>query len=311
MDIERIDLNLLVVFSTIFSEGGITPAGKKLHLSQSAVSHSLSRLREVFDDPLFVRSGQMMQPTPTARNLYQRIQPLLTNLKQTLNDFSLFDPVRAERSFTIGVREQVESVVLPAIMAGLLEVAPLIRISTVRLDRGNLEADLKSGAFDVAVDVLQPLSGSLRHTALTDDELVVVARKGHPVLAQSASLDLDTFLALEHVQVSGRRAGRGIEDIELNRLGHERNIRLRCQNISAALAVVANSDLVVSAGYAYAREAVRDAKLVVLPFPIAAPSLSLFLYWHQNVDSDPASLWFRDFFARAFQRKIGDTIVAG
>ena len=306
MDIERIDLNLLVVFSTIFSEGGITPAGKKLHLSQSAVSHSLSRLREAFDDPLFVRSGQVMQPTPIARNLYQRVQPLLSNLKQTLNDFSSFDPALSERSFTIGVREPVESVVLPVIVTSLLEIAPQIRISTVRLDRGNLEADLKSGVFDVAIDVLQPLSGSVRHSKLQDDDLVVVARKGHPVLAQSASLDLQRFLRLEHIQVSGRRAGRGIEDIELNRLGHERNIRVRCQNINAALSVVATSDLVVSAGYAYAHEAVRDAKLVVLPFPIEVPSLSLFLYWHQNVDSDPASLWFRDFITEVFQRNISE-----
>jgi DNA-binding transcriptional LysR family regulator len=307
MDIERIDLNLLVVFSTIFKEAGITPAGKKLHLSQSAVSHSLSRLREVFGDPLFVRSGQMMQPTPTARNLYQKVQPLLLDLKQTLNDFSSFDPELSERSFTIGVREPVESVVLPIIIASLFCIAPQIRISTVRLDRANLEADLKSGVFDIAIDVLQPLSGSVRHNKLQDDDLVVVVRKEHPVLAESKSLDLDTFLQLEHIQVSGRRAGRGIEDIELNRLGHERNIRLRCQNINAALSVVAGSDLAVSAGYAYAREAVRAAKLVVLPFPIPVSSLSLFLYWHQNVDGDPATLWFRDFIAKAFQQKIDES----
>jgi DNA-binding transcriptional LysR family regulator len=306
MDIERIDLNLLVVFSTIFNEGGITPAGKKLHLSQSAVSHALSRLREVFDDPLFVRSGQVMQPTPTARNLYQRVQPLLNNLQQPLNDFSSFDPALSERSFTIGVREQVESVVLPVIISRLLAVAPHLRISTVRLNRANLDADLKSGVFDVAIDILQPLPGTVRHKKMQDDDLVVVARKGHPVLAQRASVDLDTFLALEHIQVSGRRAGRGVEDVELNRLGHERKIRLRCQNINAALSVVARSDLVVSTGYDYAREAVRDAKLVVLPFPIEAPSLSLFLYWHQNVDSDPANLWFRDFITSVFQQTPAD-----
>jgi DNA-binding transcriptional LysR family regulator len=252
----------------------------------------------------------VMQPTPTARNLYQRVQPLLSNLKQTLNDFSSFDPALSKRSFTIGVREPVESVVLPIIVTSLIGIAPQIRISTVRLDRANLEADLKSGVIDIAIDVLQPLSGSVRHKKLQDDDLVVVVRKGHPVLSRNASLDLDAFLELEHIQVSGRRAGRGIEDIELNRLGHERNIRLRCQNVNAALLVVASSDLVMSAGYAYAREAVRDAKLVVLPFPFPVPSLNLFLYWHQNVDSDPASLWFRDFITKAFQQKIDEPIDA-
>ncbi|NKI19330.1 LysR family transcriptional regulator [Spongiibacter sp. KMU-166] len=293
MNPERIDLNLLVVFSTIYSEGGITPAGKKLHLSQSAVSHALTRLRDCFDDPLFVRSGQTMQPTPKARNLQQKIAPLLSGLRASLNDFSSFDPARAERMFAVGMREQLESILLPRIVAEVLQQAPGISLSSVRFQRRSLEEDLSSGSVDLAIDVLQPVSGSLRHRKLSDDRLVVIARKNHPRLGQKRNITLDDYLALDHIQISGRRAGRGVEDVELHRLGKERNIRLRSQNIHAAIAAASRSDLVLTAGYAYAREAERDAKLVVLPFPCEMPPLSLYLYWHQNVDNDPANCWLR------------------
>lgn len=306
MNLERIDLNLLVVFSTIYKEGGITPAGKKLHLSQSAVSHSLTRLRETFDDPLFVRSGQQMQPTPKARNLQRKIEPLLNGLRTSLSDFSSFDASQTERVFTVGMREPLESVLLAPVAVEVLARAPLARLSSVRLDRRSLQDELKNGLIDVAVDVLQPVSGDLRHRKLNDGQLVVIARKSHPLLAGKQQLSLDDYLALEHIQISGRRAGPGVEDVELNRLGKERSIRMRCQNNGAAITVATHTDLVLTTSYAYAKEAENNDKLRVFDFPCDMPPLSLYMYWHQNVDDDPANIWLREMVSRLFSEGLGD-----
>ena len=157
MNIDRIDLNLLVVLETIYSEGGITRASEKLHLTQPAVSHSLARLRQLLDDPLFIRKGRQMVPTPKVRNMMGPLRQALRSISLTLNDADHFDPEVQTREFAVGVRNVTELTLMPELMTRVYENTPRIGINAVPLERGQLESDLASGALDAAIDILLPV----------------------------------------------------------------------------------------------------------------------------------------------------------
>ena len=292
MHLHRIDLNLLVVLDAIFSEGGITKAGEKLHLTQPAISHALGRLRELFGDPLFVREGRRMVPTPLARSLMQPVRRALHSLEVTLNESQRFDPATTQRHFNVAVRDVLEALVLPPLLERVEHEAPSVDISAIRADRRSFESELAAGSLDAVLDVLLPMSAEVRHQRVSVDRLVVVARKRHPA-TQRKKLDLAAYLRAQHVLVSSRRSGPGLEDVELSRQGLKRRIRLRCQHYFAACGVVAGSDLLLTMPERYAQLANRQFGNQILAFPMEMPSMDAYLYWHASVDNDPANRWLR------------------
>jgi DNA-binding transcriptional LysR family regulator len=291
MHLSRIDLNLFVVLDTIYAEGGITRAARRLNLSQPAISHALGRLREMFDDPLFTRHGHLMTPTPLARRLIEPIRQSLQGLEETLNKVDRFDPASAVKRFTIGMRDVVESVVLPGLMRGIATRAPRVDISIVRAGRRELERELAAGTLDAAIDILLPLPDEIRRQRLGEEWLSVVARRGHPRLR--ASLDLDTYLAQEHILVSSRRRGLSAEDFELGRHNLHRRVRLRCQSYFAACRVVSETDLLLTMPRRYASLLNSPFGNRLLRFPLEAPAYDTYVYWHANADRDPANAWLR------------------
>ena len=300
MHLNRVDLNLLVVLDAIYTEGGITKAARKLHLTQPAISHALSRLREMFGDQLFERQGQAMAPTPLARGIIEPVRRSLRSLEITLNQVAKFDPASSRIKFTIGVRDVLEATLLPALMQRVEKQSPHIEIAAVRADRRELESELAMGSLDAAIDVLLlPLSENIRHTPIGMDPLVVVARKGHPSVGKK--LDLQTYLKQEHILASSRRSGPGMEDMELARQGHQRNIRLRCQHYFAACSVVSKTDLILTMPETYARIASEQFNNQILPFPLALPAMDAHLYWHANVEEEPANAWLRQQVMEVFK----------
>lgn len=289
MNLSRIDLNLFTVFDAIYREGGITAASKRLHLSQPAVSHALGRLRELLDDPLFERHGNEMIPTPLARTLAITIGSSLGNLEQMLHRAGRFDPASSQRVFAIAVRESQEATFLPLLLTTLATTAPNIDVATVRIERRDLEDDMQSGDIDFAIDVALPLSADVRRELIGAAPLVVLASKRHPLV--QGSLDLDTYLAQEHVLVTGRRRGRGYEDVALAKLGLTRRIRLRCQQHAAANEIVSRTSLLATMSNRQAQLANTDNQ--ILPFPTDIAPLDSYLYWHARAEDDPASRWFK------------------
>lgn len=290
MHLSRIDLNLFTVFDAIYREGGITSASKRLHLSQPAVSHALGRLRELLDDPLFERHGNDMVPTPLARSLAVTIGSSLDSLEQMLHRAGRFDPAVSQRRFTIAVRESQEVTFLPALLERIALSAPSIDVATVRSERRDIEDDLQSAEIDFAIDVALPLSADVRREPVAAAPLVVLARKDHPVVR--GALDLDTYVAQEHVLVTGRRRGRGYEDVALAKHGLTRRIRVRCQQHTAAAEIVNRTDLLATISSTHS-ELVNDKDNQMLPFPIEVPPLDSFLYWHARAEDDPACQWMK------------------
>jgi DNA-binding transcriptional LysR family regulator len=305
MHISRVNLNLFVVFEAIYTEGGITAAARALNLTQPAVSHALGRLRELFDDPLFERRGQTMVPTPLARTLIAEVRASLQGFERTLREGTRFDPATSERRFTLLMRDALEAILLPPLMAAIAREAPRIDLITARGDRRQLEPELLAGTLDAAIDILLPASPAIRYAPLLSEPVVVLARPGHPIT--QGRLTLERYLAYEHVQVSSRRRGAGLEDVVLHQLGRERRVRLRCQHYAAACRVVSYTDLLATLPERQARIANAPYGNVVLPLTFKMPPLELYLYWHANSDQDAASRWLREHvFAAIAEVAVGD-----
>lgn len=299
MHLSKVDLNLFVVFDTIYAEGGITRAGRRLNLSQPAISHALGRLRAMFDDPLFTRHGHAMTPTPLARRMIEPVRQALQGLEVTLSKVDRFDPASAAKRFTVGMRNVAESVVVPGLMHSIAGSAPRIDISVVRTERRELERELAAGTLDAAIDVLLPLPEEILRQRVDMEGLTVVARRRHPHVR--ARLDLDTYLAQEHIQVSSRRRGPSAEDFELGRHNLRRRVRLRCQNYFAACSVVSETDLLLTMPRRYATILNAQFGNRLLPFPLEAPELGTYVYWHANSAGDPANQWLRQQLLHAFR----------
>jgi DNA-binding transcriptional LysR family regulator len=291
MQLSRIDLNLFTVFEAIYREGGITPASRRLHLSQPAVSHALARLRELLQDPLFERQGNRMIPTPRARAMASTIGQSLGALAQMLDRSSDFDPALSTRSFAIAVRESHEGSLLPQLLARMSREVPQAGLASMRIDRGELEEDLESGELDAAIDVALPLSPQIRRERLASHPLVVMARADHPSIR--GTLDLASYLDQEHILVTGRRRGSGHEDLALGQLGCTRHIKIRCQQHAAACRLVSQTDLLVTMPRQQAEIANAGVGNQLLPFPAPAPAMDMYLYWHANVEADSGNQWLR------------------
>ncbi len=292
MHISRVDLNLFAVFEAIYTEGSVTRASHKLNLTQPAISHALGRLRQLFNDPLFERRGHAMVSTPLARRMIEPVRRSLRELEVTLNGLDSFDPATTPKHFNLALRDVLEATVLPPLMQRVRARAPLVDIAAGHVERRELESELAAGTLDAAIDVLLPLSKNIMHTRIYQDTTVVVARAGHPAI--NGALDLATYLKQDHILASSRRRGPGLEDFELSRFGLERHVRLRCQHYFAACRVVSQTDMILTMPGRYAQIANRQFGNQILPFPIDVPAFDVFLYWHANVDNDPASRWLRE-----------------
>lgn len=298
MHISRADLNLFVVFEAIYSEASVSRAAIKLNLTQPAISHALNRLRQLFNDPLFERQGQVMVSTPLARSMIDSVRQSLRLLEITLNEGNRFDAATSQKQFQLAVRDVLESTVLPPLMNEISRQAPGISLAAVQIERRELVSELAAGSLDVAIDMLLPLSSEIRRQQISSYKTVVLARPGHPLIR--TELTLEQYLAAGHILASSRRKGMGLEDFELSRLGLERNIRLRCQHYFAACRVVSQTDLLLTMPEAYAKIANEQFGNQILPLPLPMPSWDVYMYWHQNVDNDPASLWLRRHILAAF-----------
>ncbi|MGB7599744.1 MAG: LysR family transcriptional regulator [Candidatus Sulfotelmatobacter sp.] len=297
MHLSQVDLNLFVVLEAIYREGNITRAGQQLNLTQPAISHALKRLRDLLHDPLFVRRGAHMMPTPFTRNMIEEVRQALQILEMNLGQSHRFDPEHARRNFHLSLWEYLETLILPPLLGRLAHAAPGMSITTSRVKRRDLETELASGSLDLAIEIPMTTSDRIRQKWLLNEPYVVMARREHPAIA--GKLDLNTYLKQRHIQVSSRRQGPSLIDVELSRRGLRRQVFLRSQHTFAACVVVSRTDMLLTLPE-------RHAQLLNLRlenkglmnqmhlFPLHAPRLEAHLYWHESVENDAANRWLRE-----------------
>lgn len=287
--IARMDLNLFRVFEVIFRERNLTRSAAVLHVSQSAVSHSLARLREHFSDPLFLREGRGVTPTVLAQRLAPGISESLARLQRSLEGLQDFDPSRDERTFTLSLPEQLEPVLLPPLLGQLRRHASRCKIRTAGIRWSELKLELAAGRVDLAVQIARPADANLRQRQLLAEPLCVVA--GPDFIGE---LTTERYLESEHIAVASWRRGLSFEDLALGHLGLMRRVVQQCQNYQAASLVVAQSDLLLTMSRRHAELINTASANLILPMPLPLPSIGLSLYWHEAAEHDPANRWLRE-----------------
>lgn len=240
IDLTRVDLNLLVLFDVVLRERHVARAASKLHVSPSAVSHGLRRLRATFDDPLFLRTPRGVLPTQRASELAGDVADVLARVRGVIASVSPFDPARSERRFTIGAPDAVAAVLLGPLLAAVARSAPSVDLHLRHLLPSAAPAQLDEHTIDLALVSVERPSARFASVDLFDDEFVIVARADHPFLARPT---LTSYCAERHVLVSTDGPVRGFVDDELAQRGLTRRIALVVSNFMLALAAVAEGDL--------------------------------------------------------------------
>ncbi|AJY10892.1 LysR family transcriptional regulator [Burkholderia dolosa] len=298
----RLDLNLFRVLDAIYVHGGIGAAARQLHLTQPAVTHALNRLRAHFDDPLFVRQGNRVVPTERTRSIIADVQLHLKGLQRTARDPAAFDPATLELDVAVGIRDVLESIALPRIVAALAAEAPGVRLVSRRVAVRDIERELASGNLDLAIDRRVQTGARIATERLLDDALVVAMRRDHPLACEP--LRRADYLAARHIAVSSLGEPQSL-DVLLGNDGRLRHIQLVCQHYFAACQIAAAGDLLVTLPRTYALRMTALLPIAVQPLPLQLKPFPLLAYWHESRDADRAHRWVRKRIAALVRSSAG------
>ena len=283
------DLNLLITLDALMAEGSVARAARRLHLSPSAMSRALARLREATGDPLLVRAGRGLVPTPRAIELRERVGQLVQDAVAVLRPAELLDLGQLARTFTLRTREGFVENFGPQLLARVAAQASGVRLRFVHKPDQESTA-LRDGSVDLEIGVMGRSAGpEVRLHTLFRDRFVGVVRSGH-ALGQG-EVSADAYAAGRHIFVSRDGADKGLIDEGLERLGLKRQVVTIVSEFSAALALARATDLIASVPERHTgvlREGMHSFAL-----PVPAPKITVSLLWHPRMDGDPAHRWLR------------------
>ena len=295
MKIKDTDLNLFIAFDVIYTEKNLTKSGQVLGITQPAVSNALARLRDLFNDELFIRTSRGMIPTPVANQLIGDIRYALSLIQNTISVSEKFDPSTAEMTFKISIGDTSEYRLLPLLIKELAEIAPRVKVETYLTPRKDAPRELASGAIDFSIDPPLQSDQHLKHEKIYQEDYVMIVRKDHPILDKE-KITIEDYLDLSHIHISNRKTGMGHVDMTLYKLGLTRDIYLRAQHFLVAPYIVEQSDMAITTTKGFAVD--RNLAWRELPFDI--DPLVLHLYWHENNDNESSSKWMRELMLKTY-----------
>ncbi len=294
VNLSAIDLNLLWLLHAVLTERSVTAAAKKLNVTAPAVSNGLARLRGVLNDPLFVRKGRGLVPTPRALELEPVLAQTFAHLESSLEGTQRFDPRTCDREFTIALSDADQIAWLPRLSVEFGKKLPRARLRIVSLDTLISSGGLAGELVDLTVGPPERLEG-VKSETLYEEAGVYVARKGHPRVKKRLTREL--FNTERHVDLHLLlgKAGAGHRFVEdaLARAGLVRNIAVVVPTFFAAACVVASTDLLSGMPLRVAKALKRSLNLEVLDGPAPPLKFQLSLHWHLRTDGDPAVEAFR------------------
>jgi DNA-binding transcriptional LysR family regulator len=293
-----IDLNLLLVLRALLTERHVTRAAARVGLSQSATSHALARLRELYGDELLVRRGRTLVLTPRAEGILPVLDRGLSDLKAAVDQQPVFDPSTAKRSFTIGMADYGQAVIVGPLLRALESRAPGIDLASLTFP--NVEALVTAGDIDLTVAVSSSKLSNASSRRLFDDEFVCLIRRDHP--RAKKRLTLEQYLRLRHVVVAPSGTAGSLVDSVLAERGHERRIGLRVSSFLVAPIVVSQTDYVSTMPKRLALQLAPRFELRILPPPLPLPKFGLSLFWHARLEHDPAQRWLRQLTCEVCER---------
>jgi DNA-binding transcriptional LysR family regulator len=285
----RPDLNLLVALDVLLAEGSVARAAQRLRLSPSAMSRALARLRETAGDPLLVRAGRGLVPTPRALELRERVRQLVQEAEAVLRPAEKLDLKRLVRTFTLRTSDGFVESFGPALIARVGKEAPGLQLRFLpKTDKDSTL--LREGTVDLETGGVGKMTGpEVRAQALFRDRFIGVVRKRHPL--SRGRVTPARYAAGRHVLVSRRSLDWGPIDEALKSFGLEREIATVVGGFAAALALARASDLIASVPERHTGS--LRAGMHSFPLPVPAPEITVSLLWHPRLDADPAHRWLR------------------
>ncbi|MDO8290535.1 MAG: LysR family transcriptional regulator [Parvibaculum sp.] len=283
------DLNLLVTLDVLLAEGSVAGAARRLRLSPSAMSRALARLREAMGDPLLVRAGRGLVPTPRALELRERVRQLVEDAEAVLRPAEILNLKQLVRTFTLRTSEGFAECFGPDLITRVGEEAPGVRLRFLQKPDKD-SAPLREGAVDLETGVVEKTTGpELRVQALFRDRFVGAVRKEHPL--SKDEITPARYAAGRHILVSRQGLEGGPLDDAMRLLGLEREIVTIVGGFSTALSLARASDLIATVPERHTSSLRED--MHSFPLPFATPEMTISLLWHPRLDADPAHRWLR------------------
>lgn len=289
MNVARPDLNLLVTLDVLLAEGNVARAARRLKLSPSAMSRALARLRETTGDPLLVRAGRGLVPTPRALELRERVSQLVQDTEAVLRPAEKLNLTKLQRTFTLRTGDGFIENFGPELISRVNTEAPGVKLRFLLKPDKDI-APLRDGTVDLETGVVDKTIGPELHTqALFRDSFVGVVRLGHP-LSKGTVMPV-RYASGQHIFVSRRGTDKGQIDDALKQLGLERNITTIVTGFSAAVALVRGTELIASVPERHTKN--LRVEVHSFPLPVSVPDITVSMLWHPRHHADPAHRWLR------------------
>jgi DNA-binding transcriptional LysR family regulator len=313
VNLNRIDLNLLVYLDALLRERNVTQAANQLNLSQPAMSNGLRRLRELFDDPLLVRTSDGMTPTERALELEPVVREVLMTIDRAVQPRSEFDPSNARRVFRIMASDYAEATLFPTVLGKLRNVAPGVTLDIMTPSDVSF-LDVERGKVDMVINRFDSMPQSFHQIHLWDDTFTCVLSPENPVLGD---FTLENYLKADHVWVSKTGMGVGVgvnpDDVQrlgwvdgvLSKLGKKRQIRVFTRHYQAAMTLAEQNDLIVTVPTRAAMLKRDNPRVVLRDPPLDIPPLELKMAWSPLLQHNPANRWLRKLITDAARELDG------
>lgn len=295
MKLASLDLNLLVALDALLEERHVSRAGRRVGLSQPAMSNVLARLRQLLNDELLVRTSNGMQLTQRAAELAGPLQLALRQLEHVLSGNEEFDPRRSHRAFTLAMADYTTLVVLPRLKRLLSSHAPGIDLVVVNAIRRQGVTVVEKGEADIAIGLLPEPPPNMHRQWLFRDRLICIARRDHPAFA--SKLTLDRYLSLSHISVRGSNESQGAIEQQLERLGHQRRVEVVVPNFLVVPMLLAKTDLVATEAERLATAFSGLLRLATRDAPFDCPAIEISQIWHARSERDAGHRWLRELIA--------------
>ena len=301
--IQQLDLNLLYVLVALEKKRSVSAAALMLEKSQPAVSSALAKLRGFFNDPLFVRSGNSMQPTPRATTLIEAAREVLERVGTDIVATPTFDPKTSRQTISVALSDVGEVVFLPALLKDLRRAAPNALVRSVSAPAAAVAEGLETGSIDLAIGYFPDLKqSSFFQQALFTDTFASLMRADHPLTARK--LTLKQYLQLDHAVVHAESRTEEVMERYLARKKIRRRVVLSTPHFASAPIIVAQSDLIATIPEPLARYFARvsaNVRTVALPFD--PPRIQLRQFWHRKFHHDQRNAWIRSRVCELFQKR--------
>ncbi|MEI7496467.1 MAG: LysR family transcriptional regulator [Betaproteobacteria bacterium] len=300
MDIRSLDLNLLVVFDAMLKHKNVTKAAVAIKLSQPAMSAAIARLRAIFDDPLFVRTGAGMVPTPKAQALSPSIRLVVQTIQTEILLPRNFDPSRSDRTFTLVTPDIAEVNFLPLLLLKLAEKSPYINLKTLAMPREVAADSLETGSADMAIGYFPDLhrAGFFQQKLITSSHVCLVQKK-HPDVGEK--LSMTQFIEASHVVVKPDGREHVFEQF-LQSKGIKRRVVVELSHFMSLLPIIETSNFIATVPKDLANFFVRHGEVRYVPTPMKSPTIDVHLFWHQRFHKDSAHIWLRQVINQLFNQ---------